>query len=387
MSNMNLVKDLLETASTLLNESSGYNGLAKRIYEEKYGKKSKKDIEKDKERLEKLKSHSVSEESDKKIDKKMHDLRTDERNRDILNKSAQNANGRIHSEISKGGQSLDAHVNYSNNDRAEYLDDKMEEVSRKLNENRKNTSRVNQNINERAKKSTNPHDQRKHVTNESISELLIEAAMLLTEGAQADEYKKRKQEEKEKNNRSILDDPLNKRFPTTYNNKGEQQFHEPGDKAKHYYTGDIDEKTGQRLYHTDGKDIEKNKDDHKRAEKSLQIVRNERNRRHDAEDKIISDYRKLKERHGENVPGYDKLNQEFKKHKKNADNMYGDNYLHALDATNRHLRRHGKKSQNESISELLIGAAELLNETGGKYRKNITDITGTSIHQTTILQQ
>ena len=193
MNNRELAMALLEQATELLNEASRYdnadellesagkNGLARRVYEEKYGKKSKKDIEKDKERLMKLKSHSVSEESDDKIDKKIYDLRVDERNRDILNKSAQSANGRIHSGISKGEQSLDSHANYGANDRAEYIDDKMEKVKRKLDENRRKASRVNQNINERALESTNPHEKRKHVTNESISELLIEAAALLTE--------------------------------------------------------------------------------------------------------------------------------------------------------------------------------------------------------------
>ena len=192
--------------------------------------------------------------------------------------------------------------------------------------------------------------------------LLCEASGLLNEGAQAESYKARKSKEKEKYSRNILDDETNKRFPVTYDKNGNQHFHEPGDKAKHNYTGDKDEETGQRLYHIDDKDIEKNKEDHKRAEKAHDIVLKERERRHDSEDEIISKYRKLKDKYGENVPGYDKLNEEFKKHKNNADNMYGNNYLHALDAVNKHLRRHRKKTQNESIAILLTEAAELLNE-------------------------
>ena len=186
--------------------------------------------------------------------------------------------------------------------------------------------------------------------------LLCEASSLL-EGAQAEAYKAKKAKEQEKNGKI---DPSNKRFPSTYNNKGERQIHEPGDKAKHYYTGDKDEKTGQRIYVMDAKDVEKDKEDHKRAAKVHDKVLAERNRRHDSEEEIISKYRSLNDKYKDKY--YDKLNKEYNKRKKNTDNMYGDNYLYALDATNRHMRRHGKKSQNESIAVLLTEAALLLNE-------------------------
>lgn len=194
--------------------------------------------------------------------------------------------------------------------------------------------------------------------NREFAQVLLSEAASLLEGAQAEAYKAKKAKEKEENNRK----PSNKRFPTTYDSKGEMHYHEPGDRAKHYYTGEKDEKTGQRLYYTDDKDIEKNKEDHKRASKVYNKLLSERERRNDAEDEVISKYKKLKAQYGENVPGYDALNKEYKKRRKNTDNVYGDNALYALDAMNRHMRRHYKKSQNESIVVLLTEAALLLNE-------------------------
>ena len=47
------------------------------------------------------------------------------------------------------------------------------------------------------------------------------------------------------------------------------------------------------------------------------------------------------------------------------DKNFDDNYKIAMDATNKHLRRHGKKSQNESIAILLTEAALLLTEAVG----------------------
>lgn len=197
--------------------------------------------------------------------------------------------------------------------------------------------------------------------NKEFAKLLLCEASELLEGAQAEAYKARKAKEKADKDRIILDDPSNKRFVTTHDKHGNQQFHEPGDKAKHNYTGDVTDE-GQRLYSIDDKDEEKNKKDHERANKVHDIVIGERRKREDAPNKIIATYRKLEAAHGKNVPGYDKLNAEYKKSKKNANNMYGNNYLYALDATNRHLRRHGKKAQNESIAILLTEAALLLNE-------------------------
>lgn len=166
MDNREFTKVLLYEASELL-ESSGRNGLAKRIYEEKYGKDNPKEREKERNKISVLRTHSISKEMDKKLDKRDEDLDMDESNRRLLGKH--DAYNSTSADISRGRTSIRGINGYgTDNDRAKYLDIALDMVEGKNRLNSERASRVNKNINRRAQ-------------NESIAILLTEAALLLNE--------------------------------------------------------------------------------------------------------------------------------------------------------------------------------------------------------------
>ena len=172
--------------------------------------------------------------------------------------------------------------------------------------------------------------------NERAAQCLIEAAQLLTEGAQADAYKAKKREER----LSKYEDEKHRRMNVEYSKDGRS-------KVYHAQTGslmDYDSKEGRIVSKAEKNGLSKNealKHEEKMrdiAHKASEITRRESNRR----DQIAKASGKV----------YDK--------------DFDSEYQSVMDATNRHMRRH--KSQNESIEDdgyidyLLYEAQELLDD-------------------------
>ena len=174
---MNIDKILTE-CSDLLNESAGRNGLAKRIYEEKFGKMSNKErgdmLKEAKERgatMSKMIDNAKTRKDERNIDKfeketskrysRAEDLDIMERDsKDMLN-------------AGKSTLHKDAANTRDSRKRLKYVDKQMNKY---MKNDAKSSSKINSSINNRAA------SQNECTNNELAAKCLIEAAELLTEG-------------------------------------------------------------------------------------------------------------------------------------------------------------------------------------------------------------
>ena len=168
--------------------------------------------------------------------------------------------------------------------------------------------------------------------NKEFAKVLLNEATSLLEGAQAEAYKKRKMDEEYDAWENSKERKMHQNYSDTGNSK---VYNAATDRGISSY----DSTKGRSITKAEENGLdEKSALKHKKkmediAQKASEITRRESLRR----DSIARKSGKV----------YDK--------------KFDNNYKIAMDATNRHIRRHGK-AQNESIAVLLTEAALLLNE-------------------------